>query len=71
MVPPARFERTTRGLGNRCSIHLSYGGNALLSSNLRPFAGGVTQIKPDCQLSRRIGPMPAEPFDCGSRPWYA
>ena len=26
MVPPARLERTTRGLGNRCSIHLSYGG---------------------------------------------
>jgi len=26
VVPPARLERTTRGLGNRCSIHLSYGG---------------------------------------------
>lgn len=25
-VPPARLERTTNGLGNRCSIHLSYGG---------------------------------------------
>ena len=27
MVPPRRFERPTCGLGNRCSIHLSYGGN--------------------------------------------
>ena len=25
-LPPARFELTTTGLGNRCSIHLSYGG---------------------------------------------
>src|SRR5688572_25537223 len=25
-VPPARFERTTPGLGILCSIHLSYGG---------------------------------------------
>ena len=26
MVPPIRIERTTYGLGNRCSIQLSYGG---------------------------------------------
>ena len=26
LVPPIRIERTTRGLGNRCSIQLSYGG---------------------------------------------
>ena len=25
-LPPARFERTTPGLGILCSIHLSYGG---------------------------------------------
>jgi len=28
MVPPTRIERATRGLGNRCSIQLSYGGMA-------------------------------------------
>ena len=28
LVPPIRIERTTRGLGNRCSIQLSYGGIA-------------------------------------------
>ncbi len=27
LVPPTRIERATRGLGNRCSIRLSYGGN--------------------------------------------
>ena len=27
LVPPIRIERTTRGLGNRCSIQLSYGGD--------------------------------------------
>ena len=27
MVPPRRFERPANGLGNRCSILLSYGGN--------------------------------------------
>ncbi len=26
LVPPTRIERATRGLGNRCSIQLSYGG---------------------------------------------
>ena len=26
MVPPTRIERAARGLGNRCSIRLSYGG---------------------------------------------
>ena len=26
MVAPGRLERPTNGLGNRCSIHLSYGG---------------------------------------------
>ena len=26
LVPPIRIERTTNGLGNRCSIQLSYGG---------------------------------------------
>ena len=28
LVPPTRIERATRGLGNRCSIQLSYGGSA-------------------------------------------
>ena len=28
-VPLGRFERPTRGLGNRCSIHLSYRGSRL------------------------------------------
>ena len=27
LVPPTRIERAARGLGNRCSIRLSYGGN--------------------------------------------
>ncbi len=26
VVPPARFEHAAYGLGNRCSIRLSYGG---------------------------------------------
>ena len=30
MVPLARLERATRGLGNRCSIHLSYRGIILV-----------------------------------------
>ena len=29
-VPPRRLERPTSGLGNRCSIHLSYGGYEIL-----------------------------------------
>ena len=30
VVPLGRLERPTRGLGNRCSIHLSYRGNQCL-----------------------------------------
>ena len=29
-MPPGRFERPTYGLGNRCSIHLSYEGDVVL-----------------------------------------
>ena len=35
MVPPGRLEHPTNGLGNRCSIHLSYGGE-------NPERGNVT-----------------------------
>ena len=31
LVPPTRIERATNGLGNRCSIQLSYGGLLVLS----------------------------------------
>ena len=34
MVPPAGFEPATLGLGNRCSILLSYGGTYLKSAVL-------------------------------------
>jgi hypothetical protein len=59
-MPPARFERTTPGLGILCSIHLSYGGikeNQALT--------GITQVtenscvhpvgKLPYHLLRRIG----------------
>ena len=35
LVPPTRIERATRGLGNRCSIHLSYGGELVLELRFR------------------------------------
>lgn len=41
LVPPARFELTTCGLGNRRSILLSYGGNGVL---LRPARQPVNAI---------------------------
>ena len=34
-VPPARFERTAPGLGILCSIHLSYGGEAMAARTYR------------------------------------
>jgi hypothetical protein len=38
MVAPGRVELPTFGLGNRCSIHLSYGADANLPHYLTPFA---------------------------------
>jgi hypothetical protein len=35
MVPPARFEHAAYGLGNRCSIRLSYGGTGSFPRFLR------------------------------------
>lgn len=32
LVPPARFEHAAYGLGNRCSIRLSYGGTGQFGS---------------------------------------
>ena len=34
LAPPARLERATPGLGNRCSIHLSYGGAGVEATGL-------------------------------------
>lgn len=40
-MPPARFERTTPGLGIRCSILLSYGGAApKMAQSLHRNKGG-------------------------------
>ena len=44
MVAPGRVELPTFGLGNRCSIHLSYGAKVLLSQELLyscAFSGGT------------------------------
>ncbi len=37
MVAPGRVELPTFGLGNRCSIHLSYGASTNLPHYLTPF----------------------------------
>ena len=40
LVPPTRIERATRGLGNRCSIQLSYGG---LEENVAHILNGCPE----------------------------
>ena len=37
VVPPRRFERLTYGLGIRCSILLSYGGNMFIYNSLYDY----------------------------------
>jgi hypothetical protein len=54
-VPPRRFERPTNGLGNRCSIQLSYGGKAFKSRQLHEVP---STLKPGNRLDRR----PRQPF---------
>jgi hypothetical protein len=44
MAVPARLELATFGLGNRCSIRLSYGTNAKAASS-----GAFAGIKSDCR----------------------
>ena len=59
-VTPARFERATYGLGNRCSIHLSYGAfkeDAYLRRCLLGVNRSRAQVAPDVPsmlLSMRI-----------------
>ena len=51
LAPPARLERATPGLGNRCSIHLSYGGAGRKAIRNRDLAR----------------PPPAPPSTCSDR----
>ena len=59
-MPPARFERTTPGLGILCSIHLSYGGVFVVVFSvplqLRLHSGKVHDMDIFCYrfLSRRV-----------------
>ena len=45
-MPSARFERTTPGLGIRCSIHLSYEGALGRTRTCTVLAGGGQAIRP-------------------------
>ncbi len=44
LVPPTRIERATRGLGNRCSIQLSYGGILIFSV---PYTTAADPSRPE------------------------
>lgn len=45
LVPPTRIERATRGLGNRCSIQLSYGGlRGILRTSALPVQQQVRRL---------------------------
>jgi hypothetical protein len=44
MVAPGRVELPTFGLGNRCSIHLSYGAKANSPHYLTPICGGKRRV---------------------------
>ena len=46
-VPLGRLERPTRGLGNRCSIHLSYRGNLEIGGFEPPTSAMRTQRSPN------------------------
>lgn len=48
MVPPARFELTACGLGNRRSIRLSYGGSAVVRT-----VGTALNQSHDAHIGRR------------------
>ena len=46
MVPPTRIERATRGLGNRCSIQLSYGGvKSTITNGMKGCPVPVTLVR--------------------------
>ena len=44
LVTPARFELATSGLGNRCSIHLSYGATFAVAGREKPANGILAQV---------------------------
>ena len=51
LVPPTRIERATNGLGNRCSIRLSYGGGASTISNWRRRSPEANRADPHSALN--------------------
>ena len=58
MEAPGRVELPTNGLGNRCSIHLSYGADASLSHvDFEPLSGrrsaGWVALRSDPALTCR------------------
>jgi hypothetical protein len=59
MVPPTRIERATRGLGNRCSIQLSYGGITGMLKNASSVVlaslGGLNVAETYARLLARCG----------------
>ena len=60
IVTPARFERATYGLGNRRSIHLSYGAGGNDSNGLRRCSSTIFSFVP---------PRPVRPV--GSGDWFS
>src|SRR6202167_3205798 len=63
MVTPARLELPTCGLGNRCSIHLSYGATCLSIGILH----GYRRARPSHWLANRAegGPRLKQPTGKG------
>ena len=64
-MPPGRLELPTCGLGNRRSIHLSYGGDLTTSQcrRRRKVIGNAKGLTPRSEVS----PSPAAPDDQGLR----
>lgn len=64
-MPPGRLELPTCGLGNRRSIHLSYGGDLTTSRSRRrrKVIGKAKGLTPRSEVS----PSPAAPVDQGLR----
>lgn len=64
-MPPARLELATPGLGNLCSIQMSYGGVKVTTSHVKSLGKNYTCFQGECKVGFILAII--TPYEYGDR----